>query len=111
MALSRLQTPTILQARRRAYELDVFWPPTIGHAAFARHISAGKLEGQYEPSLPGMTRPSETAEGTLEKALQLALAGRQDTRGEVFPRIREFAQAEPQVQRLIDPTSAEAAKL
>ena len=101
----------ILEARRKAYELDVFWPPTIGHAAFAQHIVAGKLEGQYEPSLRGVTRPSEAAEGTLEKALQLALAGRQDTRGEVFPRIREFAKAEPEVQRLIDPTYAEAAKL
>jgi ectoine hydroxylase-related dioxygenase (phytanoyl-CoA dioxygenase family) len=110
MALSRLQTPTILKARRKAYELDVFWPPTIGHAAFAQHIVAGQLDGQYAPSLRSATRPSEAAEGTLEKALQLALAGRQDTRGEVFPRIREFAQAEPAVQRLIDPTCAEAAK-
>lgn len=111
MALSRLQTPTILEARRKAYELDVFWPPTVGHAVFARHIVAGKLEGQYDPSLTGMTRSSEAAEGALEKALQLALSGRQDTRGEVFPRIREFAQAAPEVQRLIDPTSAEATKL
>jgi len=110
MAFSRLQTPTILKARRRAYELDVFWPPTVGHAAFAQHIVAGKLDGQHDPSLRGVTRPSETAEGTLEKALQLALAGRQDIRGEVFPRIREFAQAAPEVQRLIDPTCAEAAK-
>jgi hypothetical protein len=111
MALSRLQTPEILEARRKAYELDVFWPPTIGHAAFARHIVAGKLEGPYDPSRRGVTQPGEAAEGTLEKALQLALAGRQDTRGEVFPRIREFAQAEPEVQRLIDPTHAAAAKL
>ena len=110
MALSRLETRAILEARRKAYELDVFWPPTVGHAVFAQHIVAGKLEGQYDPSLRGMTRPSDAAEGTLEKALQLALSGRQDTRGEVFPRIREFAQAPPEVQRLIDPTSAEAAK-
>jgi len=111
MSFARLQTPTILEARRRAYELDVFWPPTVGHAAFAQHIVAGKLEGQYEPSLRGLTRSSEVAEGTLEKALQLALAGRQDTRGEVFPKIREFAQAGPEVQRLIDPTPAQAARL
>jgi hypothetical protein len=111
MSFSRLQTKAILEARRKAYELDVFWPPTVGHAAFARHIVAGKLEGQYEPSLRGVTPPSEAAEGTLEKALQLALAGRQGRRGEVFPRIREFAKAEPEVQRLIDPTHAEAAKL
>jgi len=111
MAFSRLQTPTILEARRKAYELDVFWPPTIGHAAFAQHIVAGNLEGQYDPSLVRATRPSEAAEGTLEKALQLALEGRQDLRGEVFPRIREFAKAEPEVQRLIDPTYAKAAKL
>jgi hypothetical protein len=111
MALSRLQTKTILEARRMAYELDVFWPPTVGHAVFAEHIVAGKLEGPYDPSLRGVTRQSEAAEGTLEKALQLALAGRLDTRGEAFPRIREFAKAAPEVQRLIDPTYAEAAKL
>ena len=104
MSFARLQTKTILEARRKAYELDVFWPPTVGHAAFAQHIVAGKLEGQCDPSLRGVTRSSEAAEGTLEKALQLALSGRQDTRGEVFPRIREFAKAEPEVQRLIDPT-------
>jgi hypothetical protein len=111
MAFARLQTPAILEARRKAYELDLFWPPTIGHAAFARHILAGKLEGQYEPSLRRSPRASGAAEGTLEKALQLNLADRQDTQGEVFPRIREFANAKPEVQRLIDPTSAEAAEL
>jgi hypothetical protein len=109
MSPSRLQTPTILEARRKAYELDVFWPPTIGHAAFAEYIVAGKLDAQYWP-LRGASRPSEVAEGTLEKALQLNLADRRDTRGELFPRIREFARAEPEVQRLIDPTYADAAK-
>jgi hypothetical protein len=109
MSFSRLQTPTILEARRKAYELDVFWPPTIGHAAFAQHIVAGKLEGLYEPSLRRATRPSEASEGTLEKALQLNLADRQGTRGELFPRIREFAKAAPEVQRLIDPTSVDPA--
>jgi hypothetical protein len=111
MSFSRLQTPTILEARRKAYELDVFWPPTIGHAAFAQHIIAGKLESPYEPSRSSLTRPSEAAEGSLEKALELNLAHRQDTRGEVFPRIREFAQAAPEVQRLIDPSYAEGARL
>lgn len=107
MSFSRLQTPTILEARRKAYERDVFWPPTIGHAAFAQHIVAGELEGLYEPSLRRATRPGEAAEGTLEKALQLNLADRQGTRGELFPRIREFAKAAPEVQGLIDPTSAD----
>jgi hypothetical protein len=111
MAYSRLQTPEILEARRKAYELDVFWPPTIGHAAFARHIVAGKLEGSREPSLRRATGPSEVAEGTLEKALDLNLANRRETRGEVFPRIRRFVEAEPEVQRLIDPTHSAAAKL
>jgi hypothetical protein len=106
MSFSRLQTPMILEARRKAYELDVFWPPTVGHAAFAQHIVAGKLDARYQPSLGRRTPLGNAAEGTLEKALQLALAGRQDTRGEVFPRIREFAKAQPEVQRLIDPTSA-----
>jgi len=110
MSFSRLQTPTILTARRQAYELDVFWPPTIGHAAFARHIVAGELEGQYHSSPGGVAPPSGAAEGTLEKALYLNLADRQQTRGELFPRLRDFAQAEPEVQRLIDPTSAGASK-
>jgi len=105
MAFSRLQTPEILEARREAYERDVFWPPTIGHAAFAQHILAGKLDALY-PSLAFATRPSKVAEGTLEKALELNLADRQDSQGELFPRIREFARAEPEVQRLIDPTHA-----
>ncbi|MEY2933760.1 MAG: hypothetical protein RL033_4509 [Pseudomonadota bacterium] len=111
MAFSRLQTPAILAARRKAYERDVFWPPTIGHAAFAQHIVAGKLDGQYHPASGCVTPPSGVAEGTLERALYLNLAERQETRGEVFPRIREFANAAPEVQRLIDPTSAEAAQL
>jgi phytanoyl-CoA dioxygenase PhyH len=107
MSFSRLQTPEILQARRMAYELDLFWPPTVGHAAFARHILAGKLEGLYPPSPGSVTRLREAAEGTLERALYLNLADRQNTPGEVFPRIRDYAQAPAEVQRLIDPTPAE----
>jgi hypothetical protein len=57
-----------------------------------------------------LARPSEIAEGTLERALYLNLADRQDTRGEVFPRIREFASADAAVQRLIDPTCARGTK-
>jgi hypothetical protein len=110
MSFSRLQTPTILAARREAYERDVFWPPTIGHAAFAQHIVDGRLDARYEPSLRRMTWPSDVAEGTLEKALQLNLADRQGAPGELFPRIREFARAAPEVQRLIDPTHAAAAQ-
>jgi hypothetical protein len=106
MSFSRLQTPTILQARRKAFELDVFWPPTIAHADFAQHIMAGKLDGQCEPSLARRIGLSEAAEGTLERALHLNLAHRQHARGELFPRIREFAKADPDVQRLIDPTCA-----
>jgi hypothetical protein len=111
MSFSWLQTPTILAARRKAYELDLFWPPTVGHADFAQHILAGKLDGLYQPSLECVTRPSEIAEGTLERALYLNLADRRDTRGEVFPRIREFAKAEAVVRKLIDPTYGGAAKL
>jgi hypothetical protein len=104
MSLSSLQTPEILEARREAYERDVFWPPTIGHAAFARHVVAGKLDALY-PSSPGSRiPPGDVAEGTLDKALQLNVAGREHARGELFPRIREFANAAPEVQRLIDPT-------
>ncbi|HTV17348.1 MAG TPA: phytanoyl-CoA dioxygenase family protein, partial [Polyangiaceae bacterium] len=101
-----LQTPQILEARRKAYELDVFWPPTVGHAAFAEHILAGGLDGLQPPSLASEARLREAAEGTLEKALHLNLADRRDTRGELFPIIRDFARAPTEVQRLIDPTYA-----
>jgi hypothetical protein len=110
MSFSRLQTPTILGARRQAYELDLFWPPTVGHADFAQHIVAGKLEGLSPPSPADVTRLSGAAEGTLERALYLNLADRQNAGGEVFPRIRTFAEADPEVQRLIDPTHSAAAK-
>jgi hypothetical protein len=50
MPFSQLQTPQILEARRKAHELDLFWPPTIARAAFVQHILAGKLDRQYEPS-------------------------------------------------------------
>lgn len=104
MAPSRLQTPAILAARREAYELDVFWPPTVGHAEFARHILAGKLDGLQLSSLGSVARLREAAEGSLDKALYLNLEHRQNTRGELFPRIRRFAEAEVEVRRLIDPT-------
>ncbi len=100
MALSRLQTPAMLKARRIAYERDVFWPPTMGHAAFAEHIVAGKLAGPYAPTL------RDAADGTLERALHLNLAERQPGQSELFPRIRDFARAAPEIQRLIDPTFA-----
>ncbi|HKO94814.1 MAG TPA: phytanoyl-CoA dioxygenase family protein [Polyangiaceae bacterium] len=106
MAFSRLQTPEMREARRQAYELDLFWPPTLGHAAFAQHILAGKLEGLDASSLWHASPPGDAAEGSLEKALQLNLADRAHTRGKLFPRIREFAQAAPEVQRLIDPSFA-----
>jgi phytanoyl-CoA dioxygenase PhyH len=106
MSFSRLQTPEILAARREAYELDVFWPPTIRHADFARHILAGKLAGLEPPSLARLAQLSEGAEGTLERALYLNLVDRQNARGEVFPRIRALAEAAPEVRRLIDPTPA-----
>lgn len=110
MSFSSLHTPEILAARRKAYELDLFWPPTVGHAAFARHIVAGKLDAPYPASLGSLTRLRDAAEGTLEKALFLNLADRQDVKGELFPRIRELATAEPAVQTLIDPAYAGAAR-
>lgn len=111
MSLSSLQTPQTLAARRLAYEMDVFWPPTMGHAAFARHILAGRLDHLDRSSIQDAARLSEAADGTLERALHLNFAGREDTQGELFPRIREFAKAEAAVQRLIDPTHAGFAKL
>jgi hypothetical protein len=111
MSFTRLQTAELLEARRKAYELDLFWPPTVGHVAFARHIVAGELDGLRQPSREYVSRLSQAAEGTLERALFLCLADRQDTQGQAFPRIREFARAEAAVQRLIDPTYAAAARL
>ena len=114
MVFTRLQTPEILEARRKAYELDLFWPPPFPHAEFARHILTGKFDDQYEPSLGRVTWPGaggEKTEGTLENILGVNHAARPGTGGEVFPRVREFARAEPVVQRLIDPTYAAAAKL
>lgn len=110
MSLLRLQTPAILEARRKAYELDLFWPPTIGHADFAQHILAGELEGLSRASLGRVTPPSDAAEGSLARALYLNLADRQNAQGQVFPRIREFAKADAAVQRLIDPTYVAAAQ-
>ena len=110
MSFTRLQTPTMLKARRTAYERDVFWPPTVDHAAFAQHIAAGKLEDSSASSSGGVARPSGAADGTLGRALDLNLEDRQHVRGELFPRVREFARAAPEVQRLIDPTHAEGAR-
>lgn len=110
MSLTRLQTAELLEARRRAYELDLFWPPTVGHVAFARHIVAGELDAVGQPSRAYLTQLSQAPEGTLERALFLSLADRQDAQGQMFPRIREFARAEAAVQRLIDPTYAAGAR-
>jgi ectoine hydroxylase-related dioxygenase (phytanoyl-CoA dioxygenase family) len=106
MSPARLQTREIREARRKAYELDLFWPPTIGHPEFARFILEGKLDELPPPSRERVTELSTSAEGSLDRALYLNLENRVDTRGEVFPRIRSFAEAAPVVQRLIDPTYA-----
>jgi hypothetical protein len=103
MAFSRLQTPEILEARRIAYERDLFWPPTIAHADFARYIVAGKLDDPRERASESAARLSKAADGTLERALHLNFADRRHAQGEPFPRIREFAKAPAEVQRLIDP--------
>lgn len=103
MSPSSLQTPEILEARRMAYERDVFWPPTVGHAAFARHIVAGRLEGLPPPSPESVARLREAADGTLERALYLNLSGREEALGEAFPRVRAFADADAAVRELIDP--------
>ena len=107
MSLLQLQTPEILEAKRNAYELDLFWPQPFPHAAFAQYILAGQLDAQYER--PGARE--EIIEGTMEDALASNYLDRQVPGGTMFPRIREFAKAEPEVQRLIDPTYADAAKL
>lgn len=47
---SRLQTPEILAARRKAYELDLFWPPPLKHQPFAERILEGEdLSDQFGP--------------------------------------------------------------
>ena len=54
MNLLRLQTPEVLHARRRAYELDVFWPPPFAHRELAEKVLSGDasvLEA-LEPASP-----------------------------------------------------------
>ena len=63
---------------------DLFWPPPVDHAAFAQKI----LEGDGDHSYGG-TRPVREPPFGPE--------------GE-FPRVRDFAEADPDVQRLVDPT-------
>jgi hypothetical protein len=47
---SALQTPEILAARRKTYELDLFWSPLLKHGAFVAQISEGKdLNDQFGP--------------------------------------------------------------
>jgi hypothetical protein len=75
MNLLRLQTPEVLEARRRAYELDIFWPPPFNHQELALKILSG------DPSV---------LEG-LEPACQKV-------------EVRKFADAPREVQVLIDPS-------
>jgi hypothetical protein len=113
MAPTRLQTPEILHARRVAYELDLFWPPPVDHATFAKQI----LTGDGDPTNydgTGGTRPvGEDGEFSfpvepafLPLCLVVTFAD-----GVWLPRlfsagrlVREFAKADRAVQRLIDPT-------
>jgi hypothetical protein len=79
---SALQTPEILAARRKAYELDLFWPPPLKHGAFAARISEGKdLNDQFGPP------PDRDAAD-----------------GEQYPVVRRFEDAPAGVKRLIDPS-------
>lgn len=84
MAPTRLQTPAILAARRKAYELDIFWPPPVNHAQLAQHIlrgaAAAERTGDSTVTISGHPRP--------------------------YSVVRRFADADPATQRLIDPTSA-----
>ena len=75
MNLLRLQTPEVLHARRRAYELDVFWPPPFAHRELAEKVLSGDdsvLEA-LEPASPKIE-------------------------------LRRFADAPAEVRALIDPT-------
>ena len=74
MNLLRLQTPEVLQARRRAYELDIFWPPPFNHRELADKILSG------DPSV------LENLEPTCPKV-----------------EVRNFMHAPQEVQALIDP--------
>lgn len=76
MNLLRLQTPEVLQARRRAYELDIFWPPPFKHQELANKILSGD---------PGVLEALEPVCSKVE--------------------VRSFADAPREVQALIDPSS------
>ena len=82
MTPTRLQTPVILQARRKAYELDLFWPPPVPHAELAGHIMAGEFDRVPAKSLfRHLLRDNEAQK-----------------------RVRRFEEADPVVQQLIDPS-------
>ena len=75
MNLLRLQTAEVLHARRRAYEMDIFWPPPFDHRELAKKVLSGDdsvLEA-LEPQSPKVE-------------------------------LRVFADAPPEVRVLIDPT-------
>jgi hypothetical protein len=84
MSLSRLQTAEILAARRKAFELDLFWPPPVPHAELAAQIMAGDFESVPARSLFGALLRGNESEA----------------------RVREFEDADPIWQRLIDPSWA-----
>merc|ERR1711918_133072 len=55
-----LQTPEILQARRRAYELDIFWPPPLDHHKFAAKLLRGSgLQDLYTTTRTESARAGE----------------------------------------------------
>ena len=75
MNLLRLQTPEVLEARRKAYELDIFWPPPFDHRELARKVLSN------DPSV------LEALEPVCPKV-----------------EVRKFVDAPREVQVLIDPS-------
>ena len=88
------------EARRKAYELDLFWPPPRDHAKIAAQILAATADLDEHPWASNPRRAVDL-DGTLA-----AKGERREVGGEKYPIVREFSQAPAEVQRLIDPTWA-----
>ena len=88
MAPTRLLAPFphIFEARRRAYELDVYTGGNCFNDETARAFLAQDAQAGDEPHKPGFRGGGDNPR--------------------TAPKVREFADAPPQVRRYVDPTWA-----
>ena len=109
MTPTRLVSPDILAARRRAFELDIckhHSPSLPASALSARHPEPLFLDRQQPPPKLRCLRavwPHPRNHTAFAANLMKEKAG--------VPSVRDLARAEPMVQRLVDPTWPGAARL